>query len=71
MTDHDLDPMIVDAISKGCDSFAKIHTYISRAIGNEFDFRVVDRRLQALKRAGQIEFVRTPPLGWQIRSWLK
>lgn len=52
-----------------CDLDAGWLQDVAEALGClRFDFRVVDRRLQALKRAQQIEFVRTPPLGWQIRS---
>ena len=68
MTDHDIDLMIVAAIRAGRTAFATIHAHVNARAGEDLDFRVVDRRLQALKRAQQIEFVRTPPLGWQIRS---
>ena len=67
MTNHDVDLLILDAIRSGKTDFATIHAHVNARTGEDVEFRVVDRRLQAMKRR-QIEFVRTPPLGWQLKD---
>jgi hypothetical protein len=55
-----LDAAILAAITGGCDTFGAILD--SRETRDEQgkirDFRMLDRRLQALKRAGKIKFAR-------------
>lgn len=67
MTNYDLDLLIVAAIGIGAHTLSDVVAYVS-ACGGPYHAPRISRRLQALKRAQQIEFVRTPPLGWQIRS---
>ena len=69
-----LDALIVDAIKGGCHSFAAIHNSrgvfdealrISIAVKRVQD-RVVDRRLQALRRRGVI--VHVTGWGWRVKE---
>ena len=69
-----LDALIVDAIKAGCHSFSAIHNSsgvfdealrISMAI-KLVQSRVIDRRLQALRRRGLIVYV--TGWGWRVKE---
>ena len=75
MSQYDkLDSLIVDAIKGGCHSFASILSgrslfdetlRLSHAIGRDTD-RIVDGRLQALRRRGLIVYV--TGWGWRVKE---
>ena len=75
MSQYDkLDALIVDAIKGGCHSFASIISgrslfdetlRLSHAIGRDTQ-RIVDGRLQALRRRGVIVYV--TGWGWRVKE---
>ena len=75
MSQYDkLDALIVDAIKGGCHSFASIFSgrslideamRLSHAIGRDTD-RIVDGRMQALRRRGLIVYVNG--WGWCVKE---
>ena len=75
MSQYDkLDALIVDAIKGGCHSFSSIISgrslfdetlRLSRAIGRDAQ-RIVDGRLQALRRRGVIVYV--TGWGWRVKE---
>lgn len=62
-TDHtELDNRILAAVKAGKGTFVSLHV----AVGYEHDFRLIDRRLQALRKVGALRFVRGKGAHWEV-----
>lgn len=70
---HALDQQIVDTVSSGCSAFADILKKLEvplkdKAVPDKFgdrnESRMLDRRLQALRKTGRLTFAKGG-IGWQ------
>lgn len=68
-----LDGAIIDRVAKGCVGFTTLCGAVAKhsesLAGNDKApaWRIVDRRLQALRKAGRIRYQRKPE-GWVLRN---
>jgi hypothetical protein len=55
---------IVEAVKSGATRFHQIDARLSRS--REFHWRLLDRRLQSLRKAGRLDF--NQKTGWSVRN---